>query len=644
MGKPYASELKLLASTYSWALAADIEQLKASLADISILPLICIGSGGAYTTASFASQLHEKVFLQVSKVITPLLFKDTNLYRQKAVLIFSAGGGNPDVLGALKCAIEQEPLKIIVFCFQKDSPLSKLAKKYRNIDLIEFNLPWERDGFLATNSLLAFNVLLLRAYLEIASPNLKLPQTLNALTESKGDLFSKTSPLRTRCGPLWERQQLIVLYGPSASSAGIDIESKFTEAALGVTQIADYRNFAHGRHFWLAKHGKTTAVLALITKDDKALADKTIKLIPKDIPIVKVETSLGGALADLALTTLGFYVAGFAGEANLIDPGRPGVPRFGSQIYRLNAFGKLSQSAKSKSEKLEDVAIIRKTQSTIKHLRIDSSLDYWRKAYKEFAKKIQEKYFQAIVFDYDGTLCDGKDRFNGISPEVISHVEELLSANIILGIATGRGKSVRKDLQKKLPKNLWSKIIIGYYNGSVIGTCGDNSLPNSSDVVDESLAEIAENVKKNKIVLKLCDVTTRKTQITIEPKSKPKTEFIWNTLQHIVNSTKLHSYKIVRSSHSFDIICNDVSKCDVVNFIQRQFPASTILCIGDKGKFPGNDYSLLHEPYSLSVDEVSSEEDSCWNLAPANFRGVQATLRYLESFSYSSKGVKFKLK
>ena len=54
-----------------------------------------------------------------------------------------------------------------------------------------------------------------------------------------------------------------------------------------------------------------------------------------------------------------------------------------------------------------------------------------------------------------------------------------------------------------------------------------------------------------------------------------------------------------------------------------------VLSVGDKGQWPGNDYELLNTPYSLSVDEVSADPDTCWNIAPAGHRGTQAVLDYL---------------
>ena len=63
--------------------------------------------------------------------------------------------------------------------------------------------------------------------------------------------------------PIWTRPTTLVLHGPSTRIGAVDLESKFTEAALGHLQLADYRNFAHGRHNWLAKRGETSSVLFL---------------------------------------------------------------------------------------------------------------------------------------------------------------------------------------------------------------------------------------------------------------------------------------------------------------------------------------------------------------------------------------------
>ncbi len=76
---------------------------------------------------------------------------------------------------------------------------------------------------------------------------------------------------------------------------------------------------------------------------------------------------------------------------------------------------------------------------------------------------------------------------------------------------------------------------------------------------------------------------------------------------------------------------------------QLNKPTQT-LCIGDKGKWPGNDFFLLSEKYSLSVDTVSPDFDSCWNLAPIGHRGVQAVLDYFNAIEIEDGAFLFKSK
>ena len=59
---------------------------------------------------------------------------------------------------------------------------------------------------------------------------------------------------------------------------------------------------------------------------------------------------------------------------------------------------------------------------------------------------------------------------------------------------------------------------------------------------------------------------------------------------------------------------------------------------GDKGRWPGNDVDLLANPLGISVDEVSEDLDTCWNLAPAGVLGPQAMLYYMSRISTDARG------
>ena len=57
------------------------------------------------------------------------------------------------------------------------------------------------------------------------------------------------------------------------------------------------------------------------------------------------------------------------------------------------------------------------------------------------------------MLDYDGTICDHKDRFNGIAPEVAKPPIDLLEGGFALGIATGT-LLVLRGLKERFRKRL----------------------------------------------------------------------------------------------------------------------------------------------------------------------------------------------
>ena len=450
------------------------------------------------------------------------------------------------------------------------------------------------------------------------------------------------SELAARCQPLWPKETLSVLYGPSTQVAALDVESKFTEAALGSVQTADYRNFAHGRHLWLAKRGETTGILALVTGEDSQLADKTLRLIPPEIPVARVEVPHAGPKAGLAALIAVLHLVGHAGRARGIDPGRPGVPPFGSKIYNLRAFG-TPASANNTAARLEAASIERKTGTTVGQLAACGELEFWKRKYAGFCERLGAASYGAVVFDYDGTLCDGRDRYEGFGDEVSGHLVRLLEAGIFIGIATGRGKSAKKDFRQCLPRSLWPRVMMGYYNCADNGLLDDDMYPNGATGTCSDLEPVARLLESNGALKRLAKCTYRDMQITIEPAGHAATPLIWEVVQQLVQEAGVYGVAVVRSSHSVDILAPRVSKREIIRRVQEilgRGESAPVLCVGDRGRWPGNDFALLKGPYSLSVDEVSPDPDTCWNLAPPGHRGVQATLDYLKALRFENSAVK----
>ena len=329
MGRPYATELAELAPTYHWALTADLGLLVASLRRVASLPLLAIGSGGSLSVAEFAAWLHRDRCGCSAIAQTPLdaVASRTNL-RNAAVLLTSAGGSNPDILASLDRLARREPRSLVVVCLTPGAPLARRASRIPFVDLIELSPPTPRDGFLATNSLITLVTLLERAYGATFGEGSALPTEWAQLLPPDVQI-----DLDRRLPTAWKKQTLLVLYGPSTRVAAVDLESRFSEAGLQNVSIADYRNFAHGRHNWLAKRPESTAVLAFVTPAERELASKTLELIPQLIPTIPVSIPFTDATAGVAALARVMHITLSAGQARDIDPGRPGVPPFGRRIY-----------------------------------------------------------------------------------------------------------------------------------------------------------------------------------------------------------------------------------------------------------------------------------------------------------------------
>lgn len=603
MGKAFASELAALPDTLGWAQAQDVKLLERFVADVAERPLVAIGSGGSSTACHLTALLHRTRHHRPAQFMTPLdvLSLPAGLHHA-AVFLASASGKNKDVLAAFEAAIIEEAPAIAAITLRAENPLSLAAADYGRARVFAAEAPTGKDGYLATNSLIATCVLAARAYgFEIALPKACRKDAVN--------------------GAIFEGRHMVqVLHGGWGGPVATDLESKLNESALASAQLADYRNFGHGRHLWLAKRAAETVVVALMTPGSTAIAESTLKLFPKSIPVIRLETSLDGPAGTIDLLLQAFHLVDRLGEARGQDPGRPHVPEFGRKLYRLTP---------PRVRPTVPAPIQRKLWAAPE---VSDDGHAFKKGLDKFLKAARAAKIGAVALDYDGTLCTKDDRFDGLREDVVTECSRLLKAGIHLGIATGRGKSVREELQKALDRKLWARVHIGYYNGTDIGALGEDSLPKRDEPNDAVLKRAQALLSADGWLTATAKVDPRPQQITVEPKGATRTDALAAHVMARLAPLDGEGVRIVVSSHSLDVLGPTRGKGSLVSWLRDQIGnGRDVLCIGDRGAWPGNDYSLLAEPMSLSVDEVSSLNDACWNLAPRGVSGPDATLLYLRA-------------
>jgi hydroxymethylpyrimidine pyrophosphatase-like HAD family hydrolase len=646
LGKPYQNELQALSETYGWVRTLDLRAIHSAFEPLSEEPLVVIGSGGSLSAAHLAATLHERRFGHIARPLTPLEFREAAPYLSApySALILSAGGRNPDVLSALKTCIEFETSRVAVLCGAAKTPLARMAAGQEFVRVAEFRMPFGKDGFLAVNSLLAFAVILSRVFCsDDAQP---LPQALAGLLGT-ADLqdFLDTST-EGNLERVLERETMIVLYGLDTKSAAVDLESKFTESALGRIQLSDFRNFGHGRHHWLAKRNRESAVLALCSPGDMMLAKKTLSFLPKNVP--RMIANFPQAFPDRSIASIVYAMTltGTVGRIRGIDPGRPGVPEFGRRIYHLKATGKdwlvgEPSMAGPLRRKFATLGFSSKTAATLRDLSA---------AMNRQICDLSSRKFKALVLDYDGTVCTAAQRFHGPGEAISEQLSRLLASDVVLGIATGRGDSVRKDLRRVLAEKHWQGLWIGYHNGSEIGRLDNDKVPPSQFELANELRPIRIQLEKDEFIRSVIDLRFSQSQITLRPRHAISVHATLELALSSIKSAGAVGVRAVSSTHSVDIIAPRISKMKLLDhFVDSHVVGSIdeILCIGDRGRFPGNDYELLSHTFALSVDEVSADASSGWNLAPPGWRGVAATLFYLahvklhsDSFSLSLLGTR----
>ena len=628
MARRYSEEMSRLATTFDWAATADLQLLRGAVRIGGTGTLCAVGSGGSLTGAHALAQLHQRCAGRLATVATPLEVVDDSFRANPATWLLSAGGSNVDIMAAARALILREPRQLSVLCGRESSPLAELCRRHPFVDILLYPSPVGRDGFLATNSLFGFTTLLTRAYATEYGADAEWQEAVDCVTPLLRQPSAAVDAWEAATLPLWSRSTILALHGTHTRIGAVDLESKFTEAALGHVKVADYRNFAHGRHHWLAKRGEESVILAFTTKTDRPLAESTLSVIPDDVPKVRIHLEGGPCASGLASLLAAFRITEWAGRRVGIDPGRPGVPQFGRKLFH-QPFPRHRRVPRRLRLTGREVAAIRRKIGVDPKMLDDGDLRRWRGALATFLDRMYAADFAGVVLDYDGTLVDTRNRLMPATASMAASLVRLLKAGVRVAIATGRGKSVRQDLRFCLPQELWSLVSVGYYNGAEIASLTDDGAPDNSPRVCGTLQPIADALRRREELTTCVHQTDRPHQITLQLKWPVPDNRVWYLVREVIASASTRDVDVTRSGHSIDILPKGVSKVNVVRRLRQTVGGTQILVVGDQGRWPGNDYDLLREEYSLGVDEVSTDPHTCWNVGQPGQRGPSVTLNYL---------------
>lgn len=614
MGRPYKKELEAMRDTYIFADSLDVSLLFPFFKNNCSVPLLIIGSGGSYAVAKLFELCYQK-YGGFAKTITPYELKnETKVLGNSKVLIVTAGGNNPDTVGAYNYARLYEPFELCIICMSKNSKIAKAVNKNLDAILFEAKIPFGKDGYLAVNSSIAMFTIGKKIMNELEN---------NDKTIIK---FNSCKELLPAVEQMEKINNFIVLYGGWGAPAAYDLESKCSEAGLMSMQFVNYRNFAHGRHNWIDKNRDSTMLVVLVTPDDKTVCKKTLDKLPDYLPIVSLETKYKGSLAAIDLLIKVFYFVDYLGELREIDPGKPHVPDYGSKLYNIRYNLMANDNViKQITKNTKNTAVYRK----VKMISEKSEwYNYYSHMYDIFVDRLYEDTYNALLLDFDGTVCESD---GNISSQIKSKLNLLLENDIIVGFATGRGDSIIEKLRKDIPEQYWKKVIIGYYNGACISDLSQelpkielNELKKFYDIANDVLPLNGKLVNKGY-------------QLSIREKDTNKLIFYFEVMNELKYRYGLTDVQVLMSGHAIDITVNTNCKQNVADYIKSTY-AVRVLCIGDEGRLYENDFELLINNVGLSSKHQNKLGESGWNLAPLGMSNVRATEYYFSKIKVLESG------
>lgn len=634
MGRAYLEELGELPTVMNSVDKTAVARLREAAIQASSSGLMVVASGGAKVVAEWACRLHRLALGSPAVALTPLEFATIQHPVRAATWLLSAGGRHRDIHQAALAAKQRGDDLVLGVIGQSDTPLQKWLADELNGQSIALGLRPGADGFLATNSVWAFSCALAQAY----SP---------WLGESAGSELPSNTPQDVLQWAMREvkslaegeerTSDLVVLHDAWTAVGADDLQARLIEASLSNVWISDFRNFGHGRHFWMADRKSRTRLLAMWTPTLDEMAEQSLALLPAESSLHRIRmpyTGLTGSLASLAWS---IYATPIWARALGRDPGRPGVPQFGERLYE----GQFPYPTRCTSNSLSPP--LRRKLKTIASTADPSAS--WQFGTDVVRQRLRDAFVRALVFDFDGTLIESARRYEPMETGIVEQLCRLLSEGVWVGVATGRGDSVQKSLLDAIPASLRSRIHIGYHNGALVQPLEDpvdglDGAP-ASQSLQRAHAALAGEVES----AGLASIRARAYQITLTPARGLALEEAWRLTKECLVRHHLNDVGVWLSSHSVDVVAAACSKLHVVEHIAQLAGCSVddVFRIGDRGAWPGNDWEMLDSPLGLSVDQCSATPSACWNLSPAGMKGTQATLYLLSRIRRRAGGMQLLL-
>jgi len=186
----------------------------------------------------------------------------------------------------------------------------------------------------------------------------------------------------------------------------------------------------------------------------------------------------------------------------------------------------------------------------------------------------------------------------------------------------------------KLDSNYRHQIYHAMYNGGLIVNYASKESPIYQRTIDED-DRIVEILEGDDVLMKAGGIVTSKSyMIRIRLNNNADT-----LVNHVKSLLYNKAVSVSSSGWAIDVGPRGIDKGFALKTLQDLVPKladKKLAKLGDKGGINGNDYSLLRNECSFSVDEISSSINSCFPIIHKDgeiLKGVSATEYFLQNLN-----------
>lgn len=623
----FSEKLARLSETMALVAARGVVDLSAALEGGRNRLTLAIGSGGSAVAVEYLALCRSTLALGQTVTMSPMQFVlSMDPCTDCDIWLFSAGADNPDIAAAFQVAAAAKASKIWLVTVNGGGNTALAVEAHARGQVVSLPVADRKDGFLATHSMIsAITALFLAGDRLTDSQGAGREAAFMTRAAEALDDYGVGSLAATGFTP---GDTLIVLHDPRLAAVAVLIETCLWETGIAPVQRTDFRNFAHGRHVWAARHPDSLLILALTSEDSLDTWSGIVDNLPTAIRTRQILLGDAGRLQNALGIFHGLALVRALGERADIDPGRPGRGPFAEAIYGDCALEDLARNL---------TPAVRQKSAARRLLDPDEpparSVSHTGRGRLE---GLATTVFAGLVLDYDGTIVATSDRYAPPDADILAQILRLIEVGIPFGIATGRGGSAGEMLRTVLPDQIHRHVLMGYYNGGHIRSL-DVDIRNDPAPLDADIQALADWIRSADLILPGAPIHGRR-QLTIDHDRLPDPAAFRATLTRYpaIASGRL---RVSGSQHSLDVFPQTSSKLRLVEALTGSAAAPrAVLTVGDSGTRSGNDYEMLAGPHGVSVGAVCGGLEGCWSLFGEAITGPEALLRLLKAVRPDSGG------